>query len=284
MTAWVWLAMLSIALATGAAVWMLSGVVVQAFARQRDAFTEQAGVRLSEAFLFIDPSRLWIAAMVLAGIAASLTMVLTQLWILAAAAAIAGMVLPGRWLNRLRLRRQQRFDVQLPDALLALAGGLRAGSSVQGAVGHVVSEADAPLGQELGLMLRQQRLGVSFEDALLNLQERLPTEATVLLVSSLRIASDTGGNLADALERIASTVRSRLHMEGRIRALTAQGRLQALVVGLLPALLLLVLHKLEPEAMAELWRTPMGWATLAILVMMETCGLWLIRRIVRIDV
>jgi len=277
MTAWVWLAMLSIALATGAAVWMLSGVVVQAFARQRDAFTEQAGVRLSEAFLFIDPSRLWIAAMVLAGIAASLTMVLTQLWILAAAAAIAGMVLPGRWLNRLRLRRQQRFDVQLPDALLALAGGLRAGSSVQGAVGHVVSEADAPLGQELGL-------GVSFEDALLNLQERLPTEATVLLVSSLRIASDTGGNLADALERIASTVRSRLHMEGRIRALTAQGRLQALVVGLLPALLLLVLHKLEPEAMAELWRTPMGWATLAILVMMETCGLWLIRRIVRIDV
>lgn len=284
MTAWVWLAMLSIALATGAAVWMLSGVVIQAFARQRDAFTEQAGVRLSEAFLFIDPSRLWIAAMVLAGIAASLTMVLTQLWILAAAAAIAGMILPGRWLNRLRLRRQQRFDVQLPDALLALAGGLRAGSSVQGAVGHVVSEADAPLGQELGLMLRQQRLGVSFEDALLNLQERLPTEATVLLVSSLRIASDTGGNLADALERIASTVRSRLHMEGRIRALTAQGRLQALVVGLLPALLLLVLHKLEPEAMAELWRTPMGWATLAILVMMETCGLWLIRRIVRIDV
>lgn len=284
MTAWVWLAMLSIALATGAAVWMLSGVVVQAFARQRDAFTEQAGVRLSEAFLFIDPSRLWIAAMVLAGIAASLTMILTQLWILAAAAAIAGMILPGRWLNRLRLRRQQRFDVQLPDALLALAGGLRAGSSVQGAVGHVVSEADAPLGQELGLMLRQQRLGVSFEDALLNLQERLPTEATVLLVSSLRIASDTGGNLADALERIASTVRSRLHMEGRIRALTAQGRLQALVVGLLPALLLLVLHKLEPEAMAELWRTPMGWATLAILVMMKTCGLWLIRRIVRIDV
>lgn len=284
MTVWVWLAMLSVALATGAAVWMLSGVVFQAFARQRDAFTEQAGVRLSEAFLFIDPSRLWIAAMVLAGIAASLTMVLTQLWILAAAAAIAGMILPGRWLNRLRLRRQQRFDVQLPDALLALAGGLRAGSSVQGAVGHVVSEADAPLGQELGLMLRQQRLGVSFEDALLNLQERLPTEATVLLVSSLRIASDTGGNLADALERIASTVRSRLHMEGRIRALTAQGRLQALVVGLLPALLLLVLHKLEPEAMAELWRTPMGWATLAILVMMETCGLWLIRRIVRVDV
>ncbi|QEI07576.1 pilus assembly protein [Pigmentiphaga aceris] len=284
MTVWVWLAMLSIALAAGAAVWMISGVVIQAFARQRDAFTEQAGVRLSEAFLFIDPSRLWIAAMVLAGLAASLTMALTQQWILAGAAAIAGMVLPRRWLNQLRLRRQHRFDMQLPDALLALAGGLRAGASVQGAVGHVVAEANAPLNQELGLMLRQQRLGVSFEDALLNLQARMPTEATVLLVSSLRIASDTGGNLADALERIASTVRSRLHMEGRIRALTAQGRLQALVVGLLPVLLVLVLHKLEPEAMAELWRTPMGWATLTILVMMETCGLWLIRRIVRIDV
>lgn len=284
MTAWVWLATISVALATGAAVWMLSGVVIQAVTRQRDAFTEHAGVRLSEAFLFIDPARLWMGAMVLAGLASALTMAMTQQWILAAAAAIAGMILPGRWLTRMRLSRQQRFDTQLPDALLALAGGLRAGASVQGAVGHVVAEADAPLGQELGLMLRQQRLGVSFEDALLNLQTRLPTEATVLLVSSLRIASDTGGNLADALERIASTVRSRLHMEGRIRALTAQGRLQALVVGLLPVFLVFVLHKLEPAAMAELWRTPMGWATLAILAMMETCGLWLIRRIVRIDV
>lgn len=284
MSALIWLATISVALAVGAAVWMLSGVVVQAFARQRDAFTEHAGARLSEAFLFIDPARLWIAGMVLAAVAASLAMAVTQQWILAAAAAIGGMVLPGRWLNRLRLRRQHRFDKQLPDALLALAGGLRAGASVQGAVGHVVAEADAPLGQELGLMLRQQRLGVSFEDALLNLQERLPTEATVLLVSSLRIASDTGGNLADALERIASTVRSRLHMEGRILALTAQGRMQALVVGLLPAFLVAVLHKLEPEAMSELWRTPMGWVTLAILVTMESCGLWLVRRIVRIDV
>ncbi len=280
----IWLALLLAGAAVAALVWTLSLAAVRAFAVQRERFTEHAGERLTEAFLFIDPARIWVANVMLCIVAASVTALLTRHWAPTVAAGLAGMVIPGHWLRRLRQRRQARFDMQLPDALLALAGGLSAGASVQGAIGHVVHDADAPLAQEFGLMLRQQRLGVSFDDALLDLQARMPTEATLLVVSSLRIAADTGGNLADALERIATTVRARLHMEGRIRALTSQGRLQAIVVGLLPALLIAVLYQLEPEAMAKLWNTPIGWATLAVLVVMETCGMWLIRRIVRIDV
>src|SRR5690606_12474317 len=120
--------------------------------------------------------------------------------------------------------------------------------------------------------------------ALANLATRMPSEASSLVVSALRIASSTGGNLAEALERIAAMLRARLHMESRVDALAAQGRMQAWVVGCLPVLLALVLHRLEPEAMAKLWNTPVGWATVCAIVLMEATGLWLIRRIVRIDV
>ena len=105
-----------------------------------------------------------------------------------------------------------------------------------------------------------------------------------LLVAALRVASQTGGNLAEALESIAETLRARLQLQARIRALTAQGRLQAWIVGFLPLFLALVLDRLEPESMALLWHTPLGWAVLAVVLVLETAGVLMIRRIVNIDI
>jgi tight adherence protein B len=172
----------------------------------------------------------------------------------------------------------------LPDALLALGSALRAGATLQAGLRQIVAEGQAPLAQEFGLMLSEQRLGVTIDESLSNLYRRVPTETSNLVVSALRIAADTGGNLAETLERIAATVRARLHMEGRIRALTAQGRMQARVVGALPLLLIAVLYRLEPDAMRQLWTTAHGWAVLLTVLSLETFGLWMIRRIVRIDV
>src|SRR5690606_22409498 len=134
-------------------------------------------------------------------------------------------------LAHLRLRRRQQFDAQLPDALLAIASAMRAGTGIATALRYLVSEGDPPLAQELDLVLRELRVGVNLDTALNNLALRMPTEATALATSAMRLANVTGGSLSEALERIAETVRSRLHMEGRIRALTAQGRLQAWVLG-----------------------------------------------------
>jgi tight adherence protein B len=143
---------------------------------------------------------------------------------------------------------------------------------------------EAPLAQEFTLMLREQRLGVTLEQSLNNLARRVPTQATVLVVSAMRIASETGGGLAETLERTANTIRSRLQMEGKIGALTAQGKLQAWVVSLLPMLLMLILNHMEPEAMSYLWHTRLGWATLAGIALLESLGVYVIRRIVAIDV
>jgi tight adherence protein B len=167
---------------------------------------------------------------------------------------------------------------------MMLSGGLRAGVGLNAAMQQLVAEAHAPLVQEFTLMLREQRLGVTLEQSLHNLARRMPTQTTVLVVSAMRIASDTGGGLAETLERTAHTIRSRLQMEGKIAALTAQGKLQAWVVSLLPLLLMLVLNRMEPEAMSYLWHTRLGWATLAGIALLESLGVYVIRRIIAIDV
>ena len=133
-------------------------------------------------------------------------------------------------------------------------------------------------------MLREQRLGVTLEQSLTNLARRMPTQTTTLVVSAMRIASETGGGLAETLERTANTIRSRLQMEGKIGALTAQGKLQAWVVGALPLVLMAVLNRMEPEAMNLMWHTQMGWSVLAIIGFLEVMGVYLIRKIIAIDV
>jgi tight adherence protein B len=112
----------------------------------------------------------------------------------------------------------------------------------------------------------------------------MPTPGTTLVVSAMKIAHETGGNLAETLERTAHTLQARLQMSAKIDSLTAQGRLQAWVVGLLPLGLLVVLQHMDPQSMALLWHTPMGWATLSLMGLMEVMGFYLIRRIVNFDI
>jgi tight adherence protein B len=147
-----------------------------------------------------------------------------------------------------------------------------------------VTQALPPLSQEFGLMLREQRLGLGFQDALQKLRERMPTESCGLVVSALSIAAQTGGSLADTLEGIAQTLRARQHWLGRVRALTAQGRMQSHIMAGLPILLLLVLSRLEPEAMDRLWSTALGWAVLLLIFVLECLGTVWIRRVVAVEV
>src|SRR5690606_2375157 len=222
------------------AVWLMQRWLPRGFARYRSAFTHTAQNRLGEFFLFLDPASLWQANLL--ACAAVFICVFLFSGSPALASGAAGLVLAApRWaLAYLRKRRQARFDEQLPEMLLSLAGALQAGSSVQTALRHIVPQAPAPLSQEFGLVLREQRMGVSLEQALLNLYARMPGEAAGLVVSSLNIALHNGGNLAETLERIAVTLGARIQLRARVAALTSQGRLQAWIMVSLPIGLALV--------------------------------------------
>lgn len=273
-----------IALSAGLLTWFAIDIGTSTIARYRASFTERTRFQVQEFFLFIDPRKLFFANLALMALGAILVWIITGSPVLAIPVFFALALVPRVVYAWMRKRRLRKFEEQLPDALMMLSGGLRAGVGLSSAIGQLVAEAQAPLAQEFALVLREQRLGVTLEQSLNNLHRRMPTQTTTLVVSAMRIASETGGGLAETLERTSHTIRSRLQMEGKIGALTAQGKLQAWVVGLLPLVLMAVLNKMEPEVMSHLWHTRMGWATLAVIVFLEVMGIYVIRKIVAIDV
>ncbi len=217
-------------------------------------------------------------------VAAAVVWLLSGNGILALGTMALFLVAPRTFYRWLAASRRRRFEAQLPDALQTLAGALKAGASLNTGLMQMAQESLPPLSQEMELLVREQRLGVSLDVALGNLSQRMPLPSVVLMVSTIRIAAETGGELAEALGRAASTLRSIAQAEGKIAALTAQGKMQAWVVGLLPLFLLYVLAQMEPEAMAKLWTTQIGWGVMAVIAFLEVMGVWLVRRIVAIDV
>jgi tight adherence protein B len=272
------------ALSAGLLAWFVIDLGSTTLKSYRASFTERTQFQVQEFFLFIDARKLFVVNLSVMLLGALVAWFATGSALLAVPVFFALALMPRLMYAWMRQRRQTKFEEQLPDALMMLCGGMRAGVGFSSALAQLVAEAPAPLGQEFSLLVREQRLGVTLEQSLNNLARRMPTQTTILVVSAMRIATETGGGLAETLERTSNTIRSRLQMEGKIGALTAQGKLQAWVVGLLPVALGLILNKMEPEAMAMLWHTRVGWITLAVLAIFEFMGVYVIRKIIAIDV
>ena len=133
-------------------------------------------------------------------------------------------------------------------------------------------------------MVREQRMGVDFDAALRNMEKRNPVPDFALVISALRISREVGGNLAEILNSLAETLREKQTMEGKIASLTAQGKIQGVVMTCLPLLVMFALMQIEPVAMAPLFSTWPGYLTLAVIMVMEVMGYFFIRKITRIDV
>jgi len=278
------LVLLVVALTIALATWALIDIGARLMQAWRTRFTRETGFHLRELFLFVDPTHLYALNLALTLLVTGGIWLAVGSFTLALIVAVLLAVSPGVIFRWLRARRIERIESQLPDALQMLAGTARAGLSLPAAIRQVTTELSPPLSQEFMLLQHEQRVGVSMDDALENLSFRVPAQPIKLMVSAMRIASETGGGLAETLERTATTLRSQHAMELKIRALTAQGKLQAWVVGLLPVFLLWVLTRMEPDAMALLWTTRIGWGVLAAVIVMEIIGVLLIRRIVSIDI
>jgi len=250
----------------------------------RRRFTADAKFNLRELYMVTDPVKLYALNL------ATLILIVTGIWlwtgstILAIISAVSIGVLPWLIFRYLKKRRIELIEEQLPDALQLLAGAVKAGLSLTGAIKQITTELPVPLSQEFQMMLQEQRLGVVLDDSLENLTHRVPVQSISLMVSAMRISNETGGSLAETLDRAAQTLRSQHAMERKIKALTAQGKMQAWVVGLLPIFLLYVLTQMEPVAMGMLWTTRIGWGVVAVVITLEFFGVWLIRKIVAIDV
>lgn len=192
--------------------------------------------------------------------------------------------LPFIFVRYLRQKRIDLFEKQLPDAIDLMGGSLLAGNSLSGAFSLISEEYPPPLSQEVGMVVREQKLGVSVDQSLQNFTRRMPLNSVILTVSVIRTSIETGGELSYALKNVAQTLRSIDQAEGKIKALTSQGKMQAWVVGSMPIALILVLSKMEPEAMSQLWTTTEGYIALGALIIFEVLGIIFIRKIVNIDI
>jgi tight adherence protein B len=253
-------------------------------ARQKSAIAQHAKGGLEDMFIFVDPTQLFyynVAALVIIPL---VVWFLFDNAVLVVGAALAITFAPKYAVSVMKKRRLTQFERQLPDSLLMVAGGMRAGASLTIAMESMIKEQKPPLSQEFELMLREQRLGVDFDTAMKNMEQRLPLQDFILVVAAIRISREVGGNLAEILETLAETLRRKHQMEGKINALTAQGKMQGLVMTLLPVFLLVILANMEPESMAPMFNTLAGWATLAVIGVMEVIGYVAIQKIVTIDV
>jgi len=138
------------------------------------------------------------------------------------------------WVRLQKEKRKQKIAKQIPDMLNILASSLKAGYSFLQALDLLAREIPPPLTEEVNRLLQETRLGVGVEDALINFNQRINSKDMDLVVTALLIQRQVGGNLAEILETIGSTIRERLRIQGEIRSLTAQGRLSAMIFILLP--------------------------------------------------
>ena len=270
----------SIVLGSAAAV----GVVGERARRWRERFDADLGAGLRQSFVYLDLGRLFRLNLATLAVVGTVAAVTTGQPLAAALAVFSAGALPGVGLAWMRRRRLARLAAQWPDATMMVAGGLRAGSSLPQAIAQAARELPSPTGRELDLVAREQRLGVGMDAAMASLERRVPLDGVVLFAAAVRIAQESGGNLAETLERLADTLRRKAAVEGRIDALTAQGRLQGWVMAGLPLAVGGALFAIEPHAMRPLLTTWQGWGVCALVLVLEALGLHAIRRIVDIDV
>ena len=166
-----------------------------------------------------------------------------------------------------------------------MANALKSGYSFLQAADVVGREMPAPIGPEFSQVVRETRVNIAMEDALANLLDRIESPDLDLVVTAVLVNAQVGGNLPQVLDSISSTIRQRIRLRGQVRTLTAQGRMSGLIIGLLPVGLGLFIAVIAPEFIGLLFTHPLGWGMLgAAVVLMETLGIIVIRRIVRVEV
>jgi tight adherence protein B len=265
--------------------WVMIAVRVQEKVTDyRADFTQSASANMADMFMFVDPNQLFRINVIALIVAPILVWLLLGDLITTVGVFVLLLVLPTYAYRSMKRKRLARIEAQLPDALTMVSGSLRAGASLSIALDNLVQEQPPPISQEFEILTKEQRLGVDFDVSLANMEKRIPMQDFRMLTTALRINREVGGNLAETIESLADTLRRKSTMEGKIQSLTAQGKLQGIVMTGLPVLLGLLLNFLEPESMEKLWTTGIGWTVLAVIVVMEMLGYFMIRKITSIDV
>jgi tight adherence protein B len=202
-------------------------------------------------------------------------------------ALIVGAVLgfsPIAYVLFLRKKRFGKFETQLPDALDMMVSALRVGHSLIAAMGLVTRECEEPIRGEFKICYDEQNYGLEMRTAMLNLITRVPSQDLKIVTTAILIQKESGGNLAEVLEKTGSVIRERFRLKRQIGTHTAQGRLTGWILSVMPVVLGIALYFVNPQMMSVLWTRAIGVKLLYASGAMIVVGSLIIRKIVDIDV
>ncbi len=197
---------------------------------------------------------------------------------------LLGVFLPWLWLGFLKKRRFKAFNAALPDTLQLISGSLAAGLSLAQSIDTIVREGGEPVATEFRRVLIESRLGVTIDDALEGVADRFESKDFSWVVMAIRIQRQVGGNLAELLNTVAGTIREREYLRRQVLSLSAEGRLSAWVLGLLPPLFMLYLWATQPDYFGVMFTDPRGWIMLTGAALSLGLGAFWMSKLVKVEV
>jgi len=209
-----------------------------------------------------------------------------RIWSLWPAVGLSALVAPLPFLYVLRRRRRRfgKFEEQLPEAIDLLVSALRAGHSLMTAIGFIGQEPREPLSGEFRVCFEEQNYGIDLRKALTNLGVRMAVDDLQIFIAAVLIQKESGGNLAEVLEKVSATARERFRLRKQVQVHTAQGRMTGWILSILPVALGFAMYLVHPEGISLLWTHPIGLKLLYTAIVMNVLGALAIRKIVRIRV
>jgi tight adherence protein B len=253
-------------------------LILERLRQEQEKKVTQAESQLSQMFIQVKQERLilfYTLAPLVAGLAA---LALTKNFLLGILAAVVGFALPTLVIKVIERRRKNRFRGQLVDGLLMLSSSLKAGLSLIQALEVITEEMPAPMSQEFGLLLRENKMGITLDESLKKLNSKMQIEELSLVINAILVARETGGDLTKVFSRLATTLRDNMKLKENINTLTMQGRLQGIIMSLLPFVFVGWVVAFNPHHFDVMFNSDLGRMLLIIAVVLQVVGIFLIRK------
>lgn len=238
----------------------------------------EASLQLEDIFVTLSNQRLQMLYIGAPPATALLLLLITHnLWV-ALAGAFIGRLVPKVWIDIIKSQRKSKFHGQLVDSLLLLSSCLRAGLSMVQAFNVVAEEMPPPISQEFGLVLKETRMGVSLDEAMIHFRQRMPSDDTNLFVTTVLVSRETGGDVTALFTRLVETLRERKKIKEKIKTLTFMARMQGIVMALLPVAFSFVTYNMDKNHFGFFLHDPTGRMVLAGVVAVQVFGVYLFMR------
>jgi tight adherence protein B len=255
--------------------------LTQRFIEYVDRQSALAAAELSDVFLNPSQRTVWVlyaAAPLIIGVIAVLA---TGRLIFGVIGLALGILIPSFLVKQARARHRKKFHDQLIDGLLLLSSSLKAGLSMAQAFTVIAEEMPTPISQEFGLILKETRMGVNIDEALMHMKQRVPGDDVSLFITAVLVARETGGDITHVFGRLVETLRDRKKLKERIATLTFMARMQGFVMAMLPFAFGFLVYQMNKDYFRFFVFEPLGRMMLAAIILMQVIGTLLYMRFSR---